>query len=90
MDEDHKRKLEEVYKENYNTYLSYAKRKLMAYTGSNGDGVIVEHRSAVVAGTAAESSRALHICGVNDTGVSASCCSLRLIGHPSPAFIFLP
>ena len=34
MDEDHKRKLEEVYKENYKTYLSYAKRKLMAYTGS--------------------------------------------------------
>lgn len=34
MDEDHKRKLEEVYKENYKTYLSYAKRKLMAYTSS--------------------------------------------------------
>lgn len=34
MDEDHKRKLEEVYRENYKTYLSYAKRKLMAYTGS--------------------------------------------------------
>ena len=34
MDEGYKRKLEQIYKENYRTYLSYAKKKLMTYTGS--------------------------------------------------------
>ena len=37
MDEGYKRKLEQIYKENYKTYLSYAKKKLMIYTG-NVDG----------------------------------------------------
>lgn len=37
MNEGYKRKLEQIYKENYKTYLSYAKKKLMIYTG-NVDG----------------------------------------------------